>query len=76
MHIYESLVKPHSFCTLEVTFSHKDIANVLPKRMIIWSLGVQMFKCNIKKVLIDLGSSTDILNWDSFEQLQLNPEYI
>lgn len=37
---------------------------------------VQQWKCDIKRILIDLGNSTEVLFWDAFQKLQLNPNNI
>jgi len=37
---------------------------------------LQIFNWDVKRVLIDLGSSTDILHYDTFEKLGLDPEQL
>lgn len=51
---------------VNITFSSSDAMRILPHNNDLIVIIVQHYNSNIKRVLIDPESSTDILFWDSF----------
>ncbi|WJX56837.1 hypothetical protein P8452_42457 [Trifolium repens] len=55
----------------DLSFSPKDATNVAPHDDDPLVIQVQILNCDVKRVLIDSGSSADIMYWDAFKAMQL-----
>ncbi|XP_020201880.1 uncharacterized protein LOC109787735 [Cajanus cajan] len=57
-----------------ITFSDRDFRGVDPVQDDPMVISVEMHNCIVKKTLVDQGSSTDILYWNTFKQLGIPEE--
>ncbi|XP_020230876.1 uncharacterized protein LOC109811526 [Cajanus cajan] len=57
-----------------ITFSDRDFRGVDPIQDDPMVISVEMHNCIVKKTLVDQGSSTDILYWNTFLQLGIPEE--
>ncbi|GAU24687.1 hypothetical protein TSUD_322950 [Trifolium subterraneum] len=60
----------------EISFSAEDGRDVMPHDDDPLVVQVQILNCDVKRVLIDSGSSADILYWEAFEAMQLSDEQL
>ncbi|CAJ2642757.1 uncharacterized protein LOC123899916 [Trifolium pratense] len=76
--IYEtSLVGQVSFPTTpELSFSANDGNGIFPHDDDPLVIQVQILNCDVKRVLIDSGSSADIMYWEAFKAMQLAGELL
>lgn len=59
-----------------ITFSNRDFHGVDPVQDEPMVISVEMHNCIVKKTLVDQGSSTDILYWNTFVQLGIPEEIL
>ncbi|WJX56883.1 hypothetical protein P8452_42497 [Trifolium repens] len=52
----------------DLSFSPKDATYIVPHDDDPLVIQVQILNCDVKRVLIDSGSSTDIMYWDAFKE--------
>ncbi|GAU23009.1 hypothetical protein TSUD_297540 [Trifolium subterraneum] len=64
---------PH---TPEISFNAEDGRDVAPHDDDPLVVQVQILNCDVKRVLIYLGSSADILYWDAFKAMRLSYEQL
>lgn len=57
----------------KIVLFDKDVTSIHPHIHGSMIMTVHYDNSDIKRVLIDLGSSTDVLFWDAFERLRLDP---
>lgn len=69
MHIFELLLELKVAFMPEISFSQWDVDRILPHEDDPMVISMQIFDWDIKRVLIDLGSSTDIIYREVFERL-------
>ncbi|GAU41814.1 hypothetical protein TSUD_299800 [Trifolium subterraneum] len=62
--------------TPEISFNAEDGRDVTPHNDDPLVIQVQILKCDVKRVLIDSGSSADILYWDTFKAMHLSYEQL
>lgn len=62
--------------SLEIHFTYKDVQGILAHEEDSMVINLQIFNWNVKRVLVDLGISVDVLYWDVFERLQLDPKLL
>jgi hypothetical protein len=62
--------------TPDLSFSPKDATNITPHDDDPLVIQVQILNCDVKRVLIDSGSSADIMYWDAFRAMQLAGEQL
>ncbi|GAU20758.1 hypothetical protein TSUD_239520 [Trifolium subterraneum] len=67
-----SLILPH---TLEISFN-PDAREILPHDDDPLVIQVEILNCDVKRVLIDSGSSADILYWDAYKAMHLSDEQL
>ncbi|GAU32075.1 hypothetical protein TSUD_53430 [Trifolium subterraneum] len=60
----------------EISFSPSDGEGVFPHDDDPLVIQVQILNCDVKRVLIDSGSSTDIMYWEAFKAMQLAGEQL
>ncbi|GAU51615.1 hypothetical protein TSUD_182110 [Trifolium subterraneum] len=60
----------------EITFNSKDGRVVIPLDDDPLVIQVQILNCDVKRVLIDTGSSADILYWDAFKAMRLSDKQL
>jgi hypothetical protein len=60
----------------DMSFSPKDATDIVPHDDDPLVIQVQILNCDVKRVLIDSGSSTDIMYWDAFKAMQLAGEQL
>ncbi|XP_024630733.1 uncharacterized protein [Medicago truncatula] len=60
----------------DITFTSDDYEGVVPHDDDPMVITLQIFNWDVKRVLIDPGSSADILYYDAFEKLGLAPEQL
>jgi hypothetical protein len=53
---------------LDLSFSPKDATNIVPHDDDPLVIQVQILNCDVKRVLIDSGSSADIMYWNAFRR--------
>jgi len=58
------------------TFSPSDFEGVVHHDDDPMVVTLHIFNCDVKRVFIDPGSSTDILYYDAFEKIGLDPEQL
>lgn len=54
-----------------ITFSEDDLRGISPKQDDPVVISVEVANFTVKRMLIDQGSSTDILYWNTFKKLAL-----
>jgi hypothetical protein len=59
-----------------LSFSPKDATDIVPHDDDPLVIQVQILNCDVKRVLIDSGSSADIMYWDAFKAMQLAGEQL
>jgi len=59
-----------------ISFTPKDYQDVVPHDVDPMVITLQIFKLDIKRVLIDPGSSVDILYYETFEKMGLDPKQL
>ncbi|GAU29444.1 hypothetical protein TSUD_150140 [Trifolium subterraneum] len=64
---------PH---TPEISFNPEDAWDVIPHDDDPLVIQVQILNCDVKRVLIDSGSSADILYWDSYKATRLSDDQL
>ncbi|GAU41237.1 hypothetical protein TSUD_280360 [Trifolium subterraneum] len=64
---------PH---TPEISFNSEDGRDVIPHDDDPLVIQVQIWSCDVKRVLIDSGSSVDILYWDAYKAMRLSDEQL
>lgn len=57
-----------------IVFSEKDVSGIHPHNDDLMVISVKFEEWEIKRVLMDQGSSTNILYWDAFERMHLDPK--
>ncbi|GAU16855.1 hypothetical protein TSUD_368040 [Trifolium subterraneum] len=62
--------------TPEISFSPSDGEGVFPHDDDPLVIQVQIINCDVKRVLIDSGSSADIMYWEAFKAMQLAGEQL
>ncbi|KAK2435872.1 hypothetical protein QL285_020899 [Trifolium repens] len=60
----------------DLSFSPKDATNIASHDDDPLVIQVQILNCDVKRVLIDSGSSADIMYWDAFKAMQLAGEQL
>jgi hypothetical protein len=60
----------------DLSFSPKDAQGVVPHDDDPLVIQVQIMNCDVKRVLIDSGSSADIMYWEAFKAMQLSGEQL
>jgi hypothetical protein len=60
----------------DISFTTKDFRDVIPHDDDPMVITLQIFKWDVKRVLIDPGSSADILYYDTFDRMGLDPEQL
>ncbi|KAK2425775.1 hypothetical protein QL285_024519 [Trifolium repens] len=60
----------------DLSFSPKDATDIVPHDDDPLVIQVQILNCDVKRVLIDSGSSADIMYWDAFKAMQLSGEQL
>jgi len=60
----------------EISFSSRDYQDIVPHDDDPMVITLQIFKWDIKRVLIDTGSSADILYYEIFERTGFDPEQL
>ncbi|GAU48567.1 hypothetical protein TSUD_137520 [Trifolium subterraneum] len=63
-------------CTPEISFNPEDARDILPHDDDPLVIQVQILNCDVKRVLIDSGSSADILYWDAYKAIHLSDEQL
>jgi len=58
----------------EITFSSKDHKGIIPHVEDPMVIPLHMFNCDVKRTFVDPGSSCDMLYYDAFKKLILDPE--
>ncbi|GAU44606.1 hypothetical protein TSUD_240980 [Trifolium subterraneum] len=62
--------------TPEISFSASDGEGIFPHDDDPLVIQVQILNCDVKRVLVDSGSSTDIMYWEKFKAIQLAGEQL
>ncbi|GAU32939.1 hypothetical protein TSUD_153560 [Trifolium subterraneum] len=62
--------------TPDLSFSPKDASGIVPHDDDPLVIQVQILNCDVKRVLIDSGSSADIMYWEAFKAMQLASEQL
>ncbi|GAU33133.1 hypothetical protein TSUD_363340 [Trifolium subterraneum] len=62
--------------TPEISFNPEDARDILPHNDDPLVIQVQILNCDVKRVLIDSGSSADILYWDAYKAMHLSDEQL
>jgi len=60
----------------DITFSAKDFEGVIPHEDDPMVITLQIINWNIKRVLIDTGSSANILTFEAFDRMGLSEEQL
>jgi hypothetical protein len=60
---------------LDLSFTQEDRRVAMPHDDDPLVIQVQILNCDVKRVLIDSGSSTEIMYWDAFKAMQLSNEH-
>ncbi|MCI20267.1 hypothetical protein A2U01_0041429, partial [Trifolium medium] len=60
----------------DISFNAEDGRDVMPHDDDPLVIQVQILNCDVKMVLIDSGSSADILYWEAFKAMQLSDEQL
>lgn len=60
----------------DISFSAKDHRGLIPHDDDPMVITLQIFKWDIKRVLINPGSSADIIYYDTFDRMGLDPEQL
>lgn len=60
----------------DISFSARDYQDVVPHDDDPMVITLQIFNWDVKRVLIDPGSSADILYYDTFDRMGLDPEQL
>lgn len=60
----------------EITFTPKDFQGIIPHDDDPMVITLQILKWDVMRVLIDPGSSTDILYYDAFEKMGFDDEQL
>ncbi|GAU41233.1 hypothetical protein TSUD_280320, partial [Trifolium subterraneum] len=60
----------------DLSFSPKDASGIVPHDDDPLVIQVQILNCDVKRVLIDSGSSADIMYWEAFKAMQLASEQL
>ncbi|MCI43262.1 gag-pol polyprotein, partial [Trifolium medium] len=60
----------------DISFTARDGQGVTPHDDDPLVIQVQILYCDVKRVLIDSGSSTDIMYWEAFKAMQLSNEQL
>ncbi|XP_045810471.1 uncharacterized protein LOC123904913 [Trifolium pratense] len=68
--------QPQSLAFPDLAFTAKDGLEVAPHDDDPLVIQVQILNCDVKRVLIDSGSSTDIMYWEAFKAMQLAEEQL
>ncbi|MCI07891.1 hypothetical protein A2U01_0028960, partial [Trifolium medium] len=61
---------------LDISFTKEDEKGVMPHDDDPLVIQVQILNCDVKRVLIDSGSSADIMYWEAFKAMQLLDEQL
>jgi hypothetical protein len=62
--------------TPDLSFTKEDKKEVMPHDDDPLVIQVQILNCDVKRVLIDSGSSADIMYWEAFKAMQLSNEHL
>ncbi|KAK2427055.1 hypothetical protein QL285_025661 [Trifolium repens] len=62
--------------TPDLSFTKEDKREVMPHDDDPLVIQVQILNCDVKRVLIDSGSSADIMYWEAFKAMQLSNEHL
>jgi hypothetical protein len=62
--------------TPDLSFTKEDKREVMPHDDDPLVIQVQILNCDVKRVLIDSGSSADIRYWEAFKAMQLSNEHL
>ncbi|PNX84732.1 gag-pol polyprotein, partial [Trifolium pratense] len=68
--------QPQSLAIPDLAFTTKDGLEVAPHDDDPLVIQVQILNCDVKRVLIDSGSSADIMYWEAFKAMQLAEEQL
>ncbi|MCI45210.1 gag-pol polyprotein, partial [Trifolium medium] len=60
----------------DISFTAEDSQGVFPHDDDPLVIQVQILNCDVKRVLIDSGSSADIMYWEAFKAMQLAEEQL
>ncbi|PNX84239.1 reticuline oxidase-like protein [Trifolium pratense] len=60
----------------DISFTAKDGQGVFPHDDDPLVIQVQILNCDVKRVLIDSGSSADVMYWEAFKVMQLTEEQL
>ncbi|KAK2410564.1 hypothetical protein QL285_045924 [Trifolium repens] len=62
--------------TPDLSFTKEDKKEVMPHDDDPLVIQVQILNCDVKRVLIDSGSSANIMYWEAFKAMQLSNEHL
>ncbi|KAK2445921.1 hypothetical protein QL285_016792 [Trifolium repens] len=62
--------------TPDLSFTKEDKREVMPHDDDPLVIQVQILNCDVKRVLIDSGSSADIMYWEAFKAMQLSNKHL
>jgi len=62
--------------SLDIDFTSKDFEGVIPHDDDQMVIPLQILNRNIKRVLIDTGSSADVLTYEAFDKMGLSEEQL
>ncbi|MCH79824.1 gag-pol polyprotein, partial [Trifolium medium] len=62
--------------TPDISFTTADEQGVMSHDDDPLVIKVQILNCDVKRVLIDSGSSADIMYWEAFKAMQLSSEQL
>ncbi|MCH86943.1 gag-pol polyprotein [Trifolium medium] len=68
--------QPQPLDVPDLAFTARDGLEVAPHDDDPLVIQVQILNCDVKRVLIDLGSSADIMYWEAFKAMQLAEEQL
>ncbi|MCI42005.1 gag-pol polyprotein, partial [Trifolium medium] len=60
----------------DISFTKEDGHDIMPHDDDPLVIQIQILNCDVKRVLIDSGSSADIMYWESFKAMQLSNEQL
>jgi len=60
----------------DIVFSDQDFRNIDIRQDDLMVIAIVVANCEIRKTLVDQGSSVDVLYWRTFEKVNLNEDII
>lgn len=76
IHVSNALLTLLRAMVLTVSFSQRDVKDIMPHEDDIMLINLQIYDWSVKRVLIDPNSSAYILYWEAFQVLKLDPELL